>query len=734
MNLSKNALEILEKRYLKKDENGKVIETPLDMFKRVANNIAQADLNYEESKDKVEETEREFLDVMTNLYFLPNSPTLMNAGRELQELAACYVIGVPDDMGGIFEAIKTQALITKGGGGTGFNFSNLRPENDFVKSSNGISSGPISFMSAFDFSTNIIKQGGVRRGANMGLLSISHPDIEKFISCKSDLTKFTNFNISVIITDEFIDAVKENEDFNLINPRNGKITKTVKAKYLFDKIAEEAWKTGEPGIVFIDRINKYNTVPFMPLNCTNPCGEQPLHAVFTKEGKTYGEACNLGSINLSKMVIRKDDKYIIDYELLQKTVNTAVHFLDNVIDISKYPLPEIDDLVKQNRKIGLGVMGFADLLFKLKVSYKTKEACKIAKSIMSFISEKADEMSISLGKIRGTFPNWSKSIYSKTNKTFRNATRTTIAPTGTLSTIANCSSGIEPVYSIAYFREVMGTSMIEKNDVFVTLMKERKLDPDILIKIEKKDGTESIKVDIPDDYKKIFITAHDIPPEWHLKIQSAFQEYVNNATSKTLNLPNSATIEDIKNIYNMAFNDEIIKGISVYRNGCRSGVLLTEKKIENKTPIERQDVMNGKSYKVKTGCGNMYVVINSDTKMREVFATMGKTGGCVTAQLEAIGRLISLALRSGINPKDIIRQLKEIRCPNPSTKMPKILSCADAIAKKIEENLKSLGEAISVDFEKTSTVIAGVCPECGHELVREEGCVKCRNCFYSKCS
>ena len=1081
VNLTKQAIFVLEKRYLKKNEKGGVIETPLDMFMRVAKTVAEADKIYKKDAD-VEKTYKEFLDVMVNLMFIPNSPTLMNAGRELGQLSACFVLPVGDSLTEIFDAKKYAALIHQSGGGTGFSFSRLRPKGDIVKSTMGVASGPVSFMKIFDVATDTIKQGGVRRGANMGILRVDHPDIEEFITVKDKKGVLTNFNISVAITDEFMRKYFDDEEYELVNPRDGKVWKKLRAKYIFDLIAEHAWKTGDPGVIFIDTINKYNPTPNVgEIESTNPCvvGDTlvatdeglvearelkkgmrvwngkgwnkikevinngikkiykitlksgleirvtPEHKLMTEngwrevrdlkihdkvfiplnypeietnkpkdteffeligyfigdgslsnsnhvslhvggdlelvnhfspilerfsgssyiverenqfivdthvkqfaekirgifgietskseekeipkkflrgdtesikallrgifssdgtvyeskgtitvalsssskkllrqvqilllylgipstltkekkgeiktiKGKTYKtnstyrvlisgeranlffekigfigekkekfmklsankntystlkryeyqeiisieedgeeevfditappeytwitngilsmdcgeqpllpyESCNLGSIDVSKFAV--DGK--IDYESLGKVVRTAVHFLDNVIDVNKFPLPEIERETKGNRKIGLGVMGFHDLLIKLRIPYNSEEAIKVAEDMMSFINREGWKKSEELAEERGVFPNWKGSVFEKEGRRVRNATVTTIAPTGSISIIAGCSSGIEPLFALAFKRKVAIGEWNEIHPIFERELKERGIYSEELMEKVIEEGSIQNIDEIPEDMKKIYVTAHDIHWEWHVKMQAAFQKYTDNAVSKTVNLPHDAKVEDIKNIYLTGYKLGL-KGITVYRDRSKeTQVLITgkeEEKGEKLKPRPRPKITFGATIKMKTGCGNLYVTINEDENgICEVFSTLGKAGGCAASQTEAISRLISLALRSGIDPESIVDQLKGIRCPNPIWQDgDKILSCADAIAKAIEKYLSMrkeekkkivVEEKMEEESEEEPKINPDIplCPECGTPMISVEGCFTCPKCGYSKC-
>jgi ribonucleoside-diphosphate reductase alpha chain len=749
--ITRNALEVLKRRYLKKNEEGKVIETPKDLFWRVARAIAEAETLYDSNAD-VNGVALEFYNAMATMKFLPNSPTLMNAGKELGQLSACFVLPVGDSMDTIFEAIKNTALIHKSGGGTGFSFSRIRPKNDVVRSTHGVSSGPVSFMQVFDAATETIKQGGTRRGANMGILRVDHPDIMEFITCKQDKKRLNNFNISVGITVDFMRAVENDEDYDLINPRTKTSVAKLKARDVFNKIVEMAWLNGEPGIVFLDRLNRDNPTPKVgEIESTNPCGEQPLLPF---------ESCNLGSINLEKFVKNNH----IDYDSLKDTVRTAVHFLDNVIDVNKYPLKQIEEMTKANRKIGLGVMGFADLLLKLAIPYNSEDALKVAEDVMSFIQKEGRKMSQELAEIRGEFPNFKDSIYNTNGKKMRNATITTIAPTGTISMIAGCSSGIEPLFAITYIKNVLdNTPLIECNQFFIEIAKQEGFYSDKLIEKISKTGRVSDIPEVPERWRRVFVTAHEITPEWHVRMQAAFQKYTDNAVSKTVNFPKHATKEDVAKVYIQAYKLGC-KGVTVYRDGSRDEQVLNinkvnkedaqniEQKINTKlTPRPRPEAIRGVTRRMTTGCGNLYVTINCDEiGPFEVFTSMGKAGGCATSQAEAIGRLISLALRAGVDPEHIVKQLAGVRCPVPAwEKGSMILSCADAISKALKLFLDEHANGASIEegsneaklhSEKKPLTLPVTtdgfrpCPHCGSPLVFEEGCYNCKSCGYSKCA
>ena len=574
--LTPNALKVLESRYLKKDEQGKIIETPQQLFQRVAANIASAEsfFNPSISDDELFGIGEKFYKMMASLEFLPNSPTLMNAGGVLQQLSGCFVLPVGDSMEEIFEAIKNTALVHKSGGGTGFNFSRLRSKGASVKSTQGVSSGPLSFMNVFNAATEVVKQGGKRRGANMGILRVDHPDILEFIVSKSEEGVLNNFNLSVALTDEFMSAVKKKKKYNLINPKDGQVTGQLDANKVFNLIANYAWKNGEPGIIFIDRINRDNPTPKLgEIESTNPCGEQPLLPF---------ESCNLGSINLSKIIKKKtvrSKNFEFDWDKLKEITHNAVHFLDNVIEVNRYPLPEIEKVTRGNRKIGLGVMGFADMLIRINIPYNSRKALMLGKRIMKLIQEEGRKSSTKLAKQRGTFPNLKDSIYNEKNMPkVRNATITTIAPTGTIGIIAGTSSAIEPLFAVAYTRKhVLGDQeLIEVNDIFEEMAKERGFWSKKLIEeISMKGNVQDIK-DIPADLKKIFVTALDIKPEDHMKMQAAFQNHVDNATSKTINFPYSASEEDIRKAYLMSY-DLGCKGVTFYRNESRKQQVLNIK-------------------------------------------------------------------------------------------------------------------------------------------------------------
>ena len=740
--VSANARVVLEKRYLAKDDNGNVTETPEELFYRVAENIASAEKIFDENANIETWTER-FYNMMTDLEFLPNSPTLMNAGRELQQLSACFVLPVGDSMDEIFTSVKNTALIHKSGGGTGFSFSHIRPKNDRVKSTKGISSGPLSFMRVFDMATETVKQGGTRRGANMGILSCTHPEILDFIELKAKDGVMSNFNISVGITKEFMDALKKGEEYPLRNPRTGEEMGRLKASRVFNRIVELAWKNGEPGVVFLDRINEYNPTPHIGrMESTNPCGEQPLLPY---------ESCNLGSINLAKMVCVKDGHRAVDYEKLGSVICAAVRFLDNVIEVSRHPLPEIAEMTKGNRKIGLGVMGFADLLIELGIAYNSSAAADVAEQVMKFIHHESQKVSAYLASERGTFPNFRGSVYDKEGGLqLRNATVTTIAPTGTISMIAGCSSGIEPLFAIVYEKNVLdGKRLLEVHPEFKLVAQNEGFHSDELMKMVAECGSLDRIHGIPKRIKDVFVTSHDIEPRWHVTIQAAFQKHTDNAVSKTVNFRREATVQEVEEVFRYAY-ELGCKGITVYRDGSRQNQVITAggqaadgvdfPAVGTIHPRPRPAVTHGRTYKTKTGCGTLYVNINSDNVgFCEVFTQMGKSGGCAASNAEAVSRLVSLAMRSGISPGVIVSQLRGIRCPIPTWHDGEmVLSCADAIGRVLEKAINDthgVAGTPQIPYKYTGLDMGYCpqCPECGGIMEHESGCAVCKSCGFSKC-
>ena len=731
--LSENALTVLKRRYLRKNADGQIVETPEQMFKRVAHHIAKAEKNYggEAEERRMEEI---FYEMMTDLKFLPNSPTLMNAGRTLGQLAACFVLPIEDSMEGIFGSLKNAALIHKSGGGTGFSFSRLRPKNSQVGTTGGVASGPVSFMKIFNTATEQVKQGGTRRGANMAVLRVDHPDILEFITSKEDNRDLNNFNISVGITDAFMEALQNGEPYDLIDPRNHKKVGELDAGEVYTALVKQAWKNGDPGILFLDRTNRDNPTPALgSIESTNPCGEQPLLPM---------EACNLGSINLAKFVIENNEQPVIDYEGLRETVWRAVRFLDNTIDMSRYPMPEIDRLVKGNRKIGLGVMGFADLLFLLQIPYNSEKALETAEEIMAFVQETSHAASRSLASERGVFENFDKSIFKgRPGCEYRNATTTTIAPTGTLSIIAGCSSGIEPLFALSFVRRVMDDDrLVEVNPYFEKAARERGFFSEELMDIIARKGSIQDMPEIPEEVRRVFVSAHDVSPEWHIRIQAAFQKHTDNAVSKTVNLPRDATADDVKKVYDLAY-ELGCKGVTIYRDGSKEHQVLSTSDAQQSrrqgflsAVKERPETLEGFTTKMKTGMGNLYVTVTEyDGQPFEVFATIGKSGRSTTAKTEAIGRLVSLALRSGVHVAKIVEQVKGIGGEHPVFQEGGlVLSIPDAIARVLEKRYLDGGSAGGREAHSHS-LLGEICPECGQTISFEEGCMTCHFCGFSKC-
>src|SRR5881396_1869654 len=706
--LSANAITVLERRYLVKDDQGRPIEGPEDLFWRVARTIAAPDRAYGASEKAVEGLAETFLELMATRVWMPNSPTLMNAGRPLGQLSACFVLPIDDCLSngqsGIYDTLRAMALVHQSGGGTGFSFSRLRPKNDVVRSTMGVASGPVSFMKLYDASTDVVKQGGTRRGANMGILRVDHPDILDFITCKDDLTQVTNFNISVAVTDRFMAAVEAGASYDLIHPRTGKAVGQLDAREVFRTIVHGAWKTGEPGVFFVDRANQYNPVPRLGgYEATNPCGEQPLLAY---------DVCNLGSINVG-LFVRSGE---VDWDGLAAAVHLCTHFLDNVIDANKYPLAEIDDLAKRIRRIGLGIMGWADLLVRLGIGYNSDAAVALGRKMMEFIDEESKVASEKLAEQRGAFAEWDRSIWGpdatcarnargeriRPMRRLRNCNLTTVAPTGTISIIAGCSSGIEPLFAVAFMRNQAGVLMPDVNEDFVAIAKGEGWYSDALMTQIAEAGHIHFDA-VPEKWQRVFVTAHDVTPEWHIQMQAAFQDFTDSAISKTCNFANDATEEYVEQIYRYAYQLGC-KGVTVYRDGARENQVLstgsTAKKVQEGTAgvgkdalaealsriaeletelhltkdrlhdVEaenlqrrakrsRPDLLKGSTRRIESPLGTMYVTITEDDKGQpfEVFMSLGKAGGALMADVEAIGRHISLALRSGIPLKEIYRQL-----------------------------------------------------------------------------
>ena len=729
-----NAAIVLGKRYYQKGPQGQTLEDARDMFWRVAAAVASEESKYKKSTWKSDALARTFFDLMTTWKFLPNSPTLMNAGTGLGQLSACFVLPVGDSIEEIFDAVKHAAMIHKSGGGTGFSFSRLRPKESRVGSTGGVASGPLSFLRIFNTATEQIKQGGTRRGANMGILRVDHPDIMEFIRAKEREGEFNNFNLSVALTEDFMKAVEKDEEFPLVNPHNKEEKGRLKAREVFEILVQKAWESGDPGIVFLDRINRDNPTPDQgEIESTNPCGEQPLLPY---------EACNLGSINLARFFVpgREGDESV-DWEDLKQTIHLGVRFLDNVIDASQFPLDRITEKVHNNRKIGLGVMGWADLLFQMGIAYSSQEAIVLGEKVMEFVQVEGRAASKLLAKERGAFPAYPTSTFAKKELgPYRNATVTTIAPTGTLSIIAGCSSGIEPLFALCFSRNVMdGERLVEVNPYFEQALKDADCHSRKLMETVAAKGSIAAMEHLPEELREVFVTAMDIEAIWHLKMQAAFQSYTDNAVSKTVNLLNSATVDDIRRIYWMAY-EQGCKGVTVYRDGCKASQVLctgdSEKKQEDdkdRMVRDRPDLIYGFTQKVRTGHGLMYVTINEiDGKPFEAFATIGKSGRSTTAKAEAIGRLVSLALRSGIEVKRIVDQIKGISGEAPvfqHGKQGQVQSIPDGIAWVLENRyLKS-----KTPVHTTNGLGAQHCPECDEKLVFQEGCLICPGCAFTKC-
>ena len=816
--LSPNATTVLEKRYLIKDDHGKPVETPRDLFLRVATTIAEPDRQYGATAAEVEATAEAFYGMIADRLFMPNSPTLMNAGRPLGQLSACFVLPVEDALSngksGIYDTLRAMALVHQSGGGTGFSFSRLRPKNDIVRSTMGVASGPVSFMSLFDASTDVVKQGGTRRGANMGILRVDHPDIMEFITCKDDTTKITNFNISVAVTDAFMEAVEAGAEYDLVHPKTGKVTGRLNAREVWNRIIHGAWKTGEPGVFFIDRANHYNPVPNLgEYEATNPCGEQPLLPY---------DVCNLGSINLGAFAENGE----IDWDRLRSTIHLATHFLENVIDANQYPLPEITDLAQRIRRIGLGVMGLADLFVKLGIPYDSEEGVALGRRVQRFVDEEAKAESERLAEIRGAFPEWERSIWGpdetcarddegnriRPMRRLRNCNVTTVAPTGTISIIAGCSSGIEPLFAVAFMRNQAGVLMPDVNEDFVAIARsEGWYSDDLMRRIAEAGHIEFAEV--PAKWRRVFVTANHIKPEWHIRMQAAFQEYNDSAISKTCNFAYDATEEYVEEIYRLAYRLGC-KGVTVYRDGSRDMQVLstgtTAKKVQEQAASSgqavavastevpelkgqlaeleaenerlrrmvhdleaenlqrrqkrsRPELLRGATRRLETPLGTLYVTITEDDRGQpfEVFMSLGKAGGALMADVEALGRLISLALRSGIPIKEIYRQVRGISSDRTIGLGPnKVLSVPDAVGIAIERYMQEKqgiqqellpGSAVAMApppvvsqpasgpggeqmvLGGMQETLSGACPDCGSQLEFAEGCMKCHVCGFSEC-
>jgi ribonucleoside-diphosphate reductase alpha chain len=748
------ALRVLRERYLLR-KDGEVIETPEEMCWRVAVSIAAGEARYGRSPAAVREVAEAFYDMTVDGYFIPNSPTLMNAGKgNGLQYSACYVLPVGDSMEEIFDSVKAAAIIHKSGGGTGFAFSRLRPKDDIVSSTGGRASGPVSFLRVFNGATEAVKQGGTRRGANMGILKVDHPDILEFIDCKLD-GGITNFNISVAATDAFMDALARGGEYDLVNPHTKKVVQRLSAREVFERIVRAAWRTGDPGMVFIDRINASPANPTPELGqveATNPCGEQPL---------LPNEACNLGSLNVSKFARRSDDnEWSIDWDEMERVVRLAVRFLDDVIEMNPYPLPEIDQTVKANRRIGLGIMGWADLLFIMGIPYDSQEAIDLADRLMSFVKEKSHDQCAKLAEERGPFPNWSRSIY-KDVRPMRNSTVTTIAPTGTISMIAGCSSGIEPIFALAFQHRVKqpdGERVLTfVNETFETIAREKGFYSTALMEEIARRGTLHDIPGVPDQAARVFKTSHEIPFEWHVRHQAAFQRYTDNGVSKTINLPNGASEDDVASAYKLAWELGCL-GITVFRDGCKGEQVLNVgigKK--DKAPAQlptagavvikpRPHSLSGKTYRMETPIGTAFITVNETPEGEpfEVFVQVGKGGSDTMAVAEALGRLISLTLRlpspltAQRRLEEVISQLARIGGAQPmGFGAGKILSLPDALARTLAEHigqLKQPGAPIDPPMADERRKIGDLCKECGQAtFVYEEGCKKCLSCGFNEC-
>jgi ribonucleoside-diphosphate reductase alpha chain len=834
--LSQNARTVLAKRYLVKDASGKPTETPEDMFWRVATVVAEADRRYGASDAQVQRLAEEFYALMTQRRFVPNSPTLMNAGRPLGQLSACFVLPVEDALSngqnGIYDTLRSMALIHQSGGGTGFSFSRLRGKGSMVRSTTGVASGPVSFMKLYDSSTDAVKQGGTRRGANMGILRVDHPDVLEFIACKEDLTQVTNFNISVAVTEKFMRALKAGESYDLVDPSSGKAVGQLDARTVWDKMVLGAWRTGEPGVFFIDEANRYNPVPHLgAYEATNPCGEQPLLAY---------DVCNLGSVNVGWYV--QDGK--VDWDAMARDIRTSTHFLDNIIDVNKYPLPEIDALSKRIRRIGLGVMGFADLLVRMGIPYDTPEGVEMGRRVMQFLDVEGKKESERLAHERGPFPEWARSIWGpdetcardadgqriRPMQMLRNCNVTTVAPTGTISIIAGCASGLEPLFAVAFMRNQAGVMMPDVNEDFVAIAQREGWYSDALMERIAKSGSVK-QPEIPERWQRVFITANEISPEWHVRMQAAFQQHCDSAISKTTNFAHTASVDDVRAIYELAYELNC-KGVTVYRDGSRDGQVLStgateqakkerekgaaapvaaapanageaialkrqvgelqgtiaeleasldrtkkalyEAEAENtqrRAKRARPDKLRSTSMRKETPLGTMFVHISEDDRGQpfDVFINLGKAGGSAMADAEAMGRLISLALRSGIPLMEIHRQLRGISSDRAVGLGPnKVLSVPDAVGLALEdwwrdkqgvqqELLSTPALPVQTPVQAMPAVPAptasgaqaqgelglqaydpgesfmGTCPDCGSQLEFAEGCVKCHVCGFSEC-
>jgi len=757
---SESALRVLRERYLDRSRPSEGnapgrAETAEDMCWRVAMAIAAAEATWGKTQAEIREVAAQFYDLMVEGAFMPNSPTLMNAGRENGlQYSACFVLPVGDSMDEIFEAVKRAAIIHKSGGGTGFAFSRLRPKDTHVNSTGGKASGPVSFLKVFNGATEAVKQGGTRRGANMGILRVDHPDILEFITCKMD-GGIANFNISVAITDAFMEALAADGEYELKDPHTHAIAGRLRAAEVFDRIVRAAWQSGDPGLVFIDRVNhgSANPVPELEtIEATNPCGEQPL---------APNDACNLGSINLDKFARPDTPGSPIAWDALERAVRIAVRFLDDVIQVNPYPLQEIVDEVHRNRRIGLGVMGWADLLIQLGIPYDSDAALGLAGKVMEFMTAIGRDESARLAEERGPFPNWTQSIY-RDGQPVRNSTVTTIAPTGTISIIAGCSSGIEPLFAVAYSHIVGDRHLTFVNPHFEAVARTRGFYTEALMDKVAEHGTLHDITDIPEDVRRVFVTAHEVAPEWHVRMQAAFQKYTDNGVSKTINLPNAATVEDVARAYRMAYDLGCL-GITVFRDGCKSAhggqVLHVGTAAKEKDALEEHDdlahvpkavkprprTLRGVTFRVDTPLGTGYVHVNQSTSGEpfEVFLNVGKAGSDVQADAEALGRLISLILRmpspfsSRERVEEIVKQLDRIGGRRDAGMGPgRVRSIPDAVAHVLAEyvGLREPGAEYVKEAREGRSKASDMCPDCQNfTLVFEEGCQKCHVCGFSEC-
>jgi len=751
---SESAMRVLRERYLCRDQDNQIVETPEEMCWRVAAAIAAAEVTWGKTPAEIRAVAQQYYELMVTRKFLPNSPTLMNAGLESKlQYSACFVLPVKDSMEGIFEAIKRAAIIHQSGGGTGFAFSRLRPRGSLVRTSGGRASGPLSFMRVFDAATDAVKQGGRRRGANMGILRVDHPDILEFITCKLD-GGIANFNLSVAATDKFMRALEQDEDYELVAPHTGEVVERLQARKVFERIVQAAWATGDPGMIFIDRVNHSPANPTPELGqieATNPCGEQPL---------LPNEACNLGSVNLSLLARPEipDDgrRGDVAWDDLERTVRLAVRFLDDVIEVNPYPLPEIEEAVKGNRRIGLGVMGWADMLFALGIPYDSLEALALGEEIMSFIKRVAHDEDIKLAAEREPFPNWPHSIY-RDEQPRRNATVTTVAPTGSISIIAGCSSGIEPAFALAYRHIVRDRRLQFVNPIFEQVAQRQDFcSPELMAKVSKRGHVGGL-AEVPEEVQRVFVTAHEVAPEWHVRMQAAFQRYTDNGVSKTINLPTSASVEDVADAYMLAYREGCL-GITVFRDGCKSEQVLhvgsgdegiKEKGAPHVVDVSqlavkaRARVLQGVTYQAMTPLGTAYITINENGTDQpfEVFTNVGKAGSDTAAVAEALGRLISLTLRlpSPLSPlkrmAEVADQLSGIGGGRPmGFGTRRVRSLPDAIAQVLAEHIGYTELEQGVVEAKDQSQPGDLCPSCGRAtLVAQEGCRKCYSCGFSEC-